>query len=150
MAFFIYIFVRKLQYSFEMKIHKKITIVILFSAGILTGCSTQKATTSQAKGMANRSVSQTAVTIEEPKTLNEGEITKMNYFAEEMALLQCEIKNLDKKLNESPNNDVVLQHKRELEQKFSDYDQQVQKYFTTQLQKQEFNRVYHDFLNKCM
>ncbi len=65
-----------------------------------------------------------------------------------MATLYCEIVQLNRNYTNSGNEAIQTQIK-EKEQMLNDLENEANKLFTTDLQKNEFNRIYTDLIKKC-
>lgn len=135
---------------------KKIFYIQLFFLSILfiiNSCASNKNTTTGNNNLhKTNDKSQMVATSDEPKPQPqniEDILKKVKYFAEKMAEIYCETKEVNQKYIESGGNKDVLNHLRKLEQKFRDYEKQTNSYFTTDLQKKEFNRIYYELINKC-
>ena len=129
-----------------------IQLFFLIISFVINSCASNKNTTTGNNNLhKTNDKSQLVATVnEEEPQLNEGEIKKIKYFAGKMAETYCETKKINQKnIETGGGNEDVIDHLRQLEQKFKDYEKQANSYFTTDLQKNEFNRIYNELIKKC-
>jgi CHASE3 domain sensor protein len=130
----------------------KKTLIICFSVFVLlitiSSCVNTKNTTNNNNKTIDKSQLVATVDEKEPQ-LSEAEIGKIEYFAKKMAGTYCQIKIANQKYAESGGNEEVLNDLKKLEQEFSDYEKKVELYFTTDLQKKEFDKLYTEHINRC-
>ena len=125
-------------------------LIIIF---IINSCASNKNTSTGNNNLhKTKDKSQLVATSDEPTPQPqniEDILKKVKYFAEKMAETYCETKEINQKYIESGGNKDVRKHLRQLEQKFKDYEKEANSNFTTDLQKNEFNRIYNELIKKC-
>ena len=132
-----------------MKTFFYITIVFLISFS--TSCKTKKELISDTPPPKSsyETVSLPQIELRE-KGLSEEEMADITKFATVMANTYCEKIAVDKKLIGSPDREDIQNHKNELEQKLAKFeDKKDNFYYSTDLRKAEFDRVYNEKISNC-
>jgi hypothetical protein len=133
---------------------KILYISLIATITLLSSCKTKKEVISGTPSPQSSSETVRLPEVEyEAKPQSAGAMEEIKGMAEKMAALYCEKEVANQKYKDSSGNEEEQKHIwnliENLEQQMADYQKQIKPFISTDIQKQEFDRIYSKLIKEC-